>query len=265
MRIGIFDSGIGGLLVAREIIAALPEYDYIYLGDTARVPYGNRSRLEIEKFLQEAVEFLFAQDCALVVVACNTASAQALHALQQNWLPDRAPDRRVLGVLVPAIEAAIADGARRVGVLGTAATISSGAFTREFTKHAPDIKVFEQAAPRLVPMIENDDLENASKIISEYLEPLLAKKIDTLILGCTHYPVLAAEFCAALGPDIKMISQDKVVPLKLKKYLERHPEITDRLTKNSDHRFFVTANTPAFIAHAKNWFGVNINLQQIML
>lgn len=265
MRIGVFDSGIGGLLITKEIIRSLPAYDYIYLGDTARAPYGNRTPAEIENFLRAAVEFLFIKNCALVIVACNTASAQALRAIQQNLLPSRAPDRRVLGVLVPAVEAAIEADAKIVGVLGTAATVISGAFTREFAKRAPRIKVFERAAPLLVPMIENNDLKNVSKTIQEYITPLLTQKIDTLILGCTHYPLLAAEFSRAAGADIKIISQNEVVPKKLADYLQRHPAITKRLTKNHTQKLFVTKMTPVFANRASIWFGAAVNPQETVL
>lgn len=178
MKIGIFDSGLGGLGVGLRIIDALPQYDYVYLGDTQRVPYGNRAQDTIYRFTREAVDFLFAQDCVLVILACNTASAEALRRIQQEHVPATHPDRKVLGVLIPAAESAVAHG-DRIGVIATAGAVASKAWPREIHRIDPAKKVFQKATPLLVPLVENDGLKWVEPILSEYLEPLKDAQIDT--------------------------------------------------------------------------------------
>ncbi len=255
MKIGIFDSGLGGLMIAKHIVRALPAYDFIYLGDTERAPYGNRSPQVVYAFLQEAVEFLFSKDCALVIVACNTASAQALRRIQREYLPRHHPARRVLGVLVPTVEAVVASGAHRVGVLATAGTVATGAFTRELKKAAPAAKVWERAAPLLVPMIELDELAHVDAVLARYLSPLLAKHIDTLILGCTHYPLVARRIRKLVGPNVRVVAQTDLIGGKLFRYLARHPEIERTLSRRGKVALLVTDLTPTFAALARRWFG----------
>ena len=212
MRIGIFDSGLGGLIVARAIRRAMPQYDYVYLGDTKRVPYGNRSHDAVFEFTKECVEHLFEKEkCALVIVACNTASAQALRELQKNF-----KNKKILGVLIPTAEEAAKF--QRVGILGTAGTIISNAFPREIRKLNKKTTVFQNPAPLLVPLAEAGEKKGAIPFIEKYLAPLTGKKIDVLVLGCTHYPVFKKEMKLVLrkaSPRAKIISQDEIIPKKL--------------------------------------------------
>jgi len=266
--IGIFDSGIGGLTVTKEVLKVLPEYQLLYLGDTARTPYGNRSQDLIYKFTEEAVDYLFKQGCGLVILACNTASAEALRKIQQEFLPKNYPDRRVLGVIRPvAEEAAKVSRYGKIGVVGTQATINSGAYKRELKAQNEKIKVFSQACPLLVPLIEEGLLKRPEtmKILRGYLRPLKNQKIDTLILGCTHYPMLLKQFQSAIGARVKVFNPAQVVAEKLKDYLVRHPEIEKKLTKGKNHRFLVTDLTSNFLDNAQAWLGQKIELEKIEL
>lgn len=258
MKIGIFDSGLGGLFTMKSIVAALPEYDYVYLGDTIHLPYGDKSQETICSFLQNGVEYLFRQDCALIIVACNTASAEALRHIQQHYLPKHYPDRRVLGVIIPAIEESLE--ANRVGVLGTLATVESKTYEKEFKKASTHIRVFQQAAPLLVPFIETGEWELIKPVLAGYLKPLLEKEIDTLVLGCTHYPILKKEIREIIGEEIKLISQDEFIYKKIADYLKRHPEMETRLHKKGTQLFYVTEKTGHFEKLAKDWFHENIDL-----
>ncbi|MFC1790375.1 glutamate racemase, partial [Patescibacteria group bacterium] len=191
--VGVFDSGFGGLEIFREIVKKLPDYDYLYLADTARAPYGTRSQEVIYNFTLQAVDFLFKQGCPLVILACNTASSKALRKIQQEYLPQKYPERRVLGVLIPACEEAVEKTSNnKVGVLATEGTVSSKAFVKELKKIKPEVEVSQQAAPLLVSIVESGEHEGeiADLALKNYLEPLLGKEIDTLILGCTHYGIL---------------------------------------------------------------------------
>ena len=265
MKIGIFDSGLGGLFITKSIVKMLPQYEYLYVGDTERTPYGNRSEKIVYQFLAEAVDFLFRNDCALVIVACNTASAQALRRVQQEYIPAHYPTRRVLGVIIPAVEEAIAHGAKKVGVLATASTVRARAFTRELKKRNTRIMVYERPAPLLVPIIEHDELEYADEMLKKYLAPLIAKKIDTLILGCTHYPILKQRIKKMVGPRIRVISQDEIVGTKLKEYLLRHKELARLLSRRRVVHICVTDITPTFRVCARRWFGKRAPLKTISL
>ncbi len=264
MKIGVFDSGLGGLIITHSLIQALPQYDYVYLGDTARVPYGNRSQSIIYEFTRQAVEYLFKNNCGLVILACNTASAEALRRLQQEYLPRHYPDRRVIGVLIPAAEAAVAaTTSGQIGVLATRGTVASGTFTRELHKLAPNATVTPQAAPLLVPLIENDGLAWAGPILDEYLKPLTG--VDTLILGCTHYPFLKDQIRRKTGEGVTVISQDEVVPPKLADYLRRHPEIETTLSRHESRSFQVTDLTSEAERLAGELFRRPIALETIAL
>lgn len=243
MRIGIFDSGLGGLAIAQAIIREMPHYDYLYLGDTKRVPYGNRSQESIHQFTSEALEFLFQRDCQLVIIACNTASAEALRKTQQEYLPNNFPDRNVLGVIIPTVEEAV-QGSHRVGVLATASTVASGAYATELQRQNPVAEVFQQAAPLLVPLIENDGLKYVDPILEDYLSPLLQAQVDSVILGCTHYSWLKDLVRSKIG--VKVVSQDEIVPSKLKNYLARHPEHETKLGRNGVRRYCVTDLTVGY-------------------
>ncbi len=264
MKIGVFDSGLGGLSIARAIMARLPQYDYLYLGDTKRVPYGNRSQETIHQFVQEALDYLFEQDCQLVILACNTASAEALRHSQQQYLPTRYPDRRILGVLIPAVEVALGSpDSKRVGVLATASTVESGSYTREVERIRPGAEVVAKAAPLLVPLVENDGLKYARGILEDYLQPLKEVQIDSLILGCTHYCLLKDIVREMI--DCPVISQDEVVPDKLADYLERHPEIESKLEKSGKRLFQVTDLSPGYIEFVHRLMGEDLKLELVKL
>jgi len=266
MKIGVFDSGLGGLFVLRSVIKKLPKYDYIYLGDTKRLPYGNRSQKTIYEFTKEAVEYLFKKDCQLVVLVCNSASAQALRKIQKEYLPKHYPERRVLGVIVPAVESVLQDKKlKRVGILATTSTVNSGVYIKEIKKINSRVKVFQQAAPLLVPLIENGGLEWVEPILKHYLAPLLIKKVNAVVLGCTHYPILKSKIRKMAGKGVKIISQDEIIPRKLADYLKRHPEIDKKLAKNKRREFLVTDITDNFQKTAKKWFGKDVKLKLVDL
>jgi len=253
LKIGIFDSGVGGLDVLNQVRRQLPSYDYVYLADNARMPYGDREAEEIYRFVCEAVDFLVEQGCLLIILACNTASSLALRRVQQEYLPARHPggvrapgDIRVLGVLVPSAEKAVElSSGGRVGVLATAHTVASGAFRRELLKVDPRVTVFESAAPRLAPMIESGDRGSAelSAALDGYLAPLLVADIDTLILGCTHYAHIADLVRERAGDGVKVLTQGVIVAEKLVFYLERHPELEGALSRNGTVNLTATGQT----------------------
>ncbi|MDQ3076360.1 MAG: glutamate racemase [bacterium] len=254
MKIGIFDSGLGGLLIAKAIRKAMPEYDYVYLGDTKRVPYGNRSHEAVYEFTREAVDYLFKkEDCAIVVLACNTASARALKKIQQEFLLKNYPDKKVIGVLIPgAEECAKFD---RVGVIATRGTVSSNTFPNEINKINTKTKIFQNSAPMLVPLAEEGEAHNAEVFLKKYLKPLLDKEVEAIMLGCTHYPIFKNQIKKIAGNKIKVISQDEVTPKKLKDYFTRHPEISKSLSKNKTAKILVTDITDSMIKLSQKWFG----------
>lgn len=266
--IGIFDSGFGGLNIMKSIVKELPEYDFIYLGDTARVPYGERSLKAVYDFTQEAVDFLFQQGCEIIILACNTASSEALHKIQNEYLPIQEKNKKVLGVLIPAVEkAAKVSQQKRVGVIATTGTISSGAFPKEIKKIDQRIKVFSQACPLLVPLIEAGE-ENSSAMdfmLKKYLQPLMKEKIDTLILGCTHYGIIEKVVQKIVGDKIKIISEPQIVAKKLKNYLLRHPELEIKLNKKRKRFFYTTDITDSFQILGSQFFGQKIQVQKINL
>ena len=256
MRIGIFDSGVGGLIIAKAIRKAMPEYDYVYLGDTKRVPYGNRSHETVFEFTKEAVDYLFKKEnCAIVIIACNTASARALREIQQKYLPKNYPDRKILGVLIPTAEECA--NYKKVGVLGTSGTISSNAFPIEIKKINKKIKIFQNSAPMLVPLAEEGEKVLAKEFIKKYLKPFSGKKIEALVLGCTHYPFYKNEIRKILGKNVRVISQDEIIPKKLKQYFVQHPEITNKLSKNKTAKILITDITKNVEKLSQKWFGKN--------
>lgn len=259
--IGIFDSGFGGLDILREIIREIPGYSYIYLGDTARTPYGNRSQEVIYNFTRQAVDFLFKEGCQLIILACNTASSEALRRIQREFLPQKYHSKKVLGVIIPAAEAAAkATKNNRVGIIGTEGTVTSGAFKRELKKLNPKIKVFQKACPLLVPIVEagEQDSQAADLIIKDYLYSVMQKNIDTLILGCTHYGLLEKQVQKVLGKGITLITEKKVIVQKLRDYLKRHPEIEQRLGKQKKIKFLTTDLTDKFKILGGKFFGKKI-------
>jgi glutamate racemase len=266
--IGVFDSGFGGISILRGIVKELPAYSYLYLGDTARVPYGSRSSEVVYEFTKQAVDFLFANDCELVVVACNTASSDALRKIQRNYLPKHHPGKKVLGVLIPAAEEAVARTRnKRIGVIATEGTVRSASFPRELMKMDRSVKVFQNPCPLLVPIVESGE-ENSKivgVILEQYLQPLKKRRIDTLILGCTHYEILRNKIMQIMGSRISLISEEHVVPGKLKQYLVRHPEIERKLRKKAAVRFYSTDLTEKFTLLGSKFFGKRIKVQKVSL
>lgn len=254
MKIGIFDSGLGGLIIARAIRRKMPKYDYVYFGDTKRMPYGNKSHKDVLKYTKKAVDYLFREeDCALIIIACNTASARALRKIQQEYLSKNFPDRRVLGVLIPGAEEVY--HYKRIGILATKGTVDSKTFPTEIKKLNKKAEVFQNPAPMLAPLIEKGNIKQAKIFLIKYLKYFENKKLNALVLGCTHYPILKKEIKKMLSPKIKIISQDEVIPKKLKSYLTQHPEILSKLSKNRTIKMIVTTKTKNMNRLVKKWFG----------
>lgn len=262
MKIGIFDSGLGGLLISKAIISKLPKYDYTYFGDTKHMPYGKLSQAEILKYTKQALIFLFENNCKLVIIACNTSSAKALRKIQREFLPKFYPNKKVLGVIVPTLEK-ISNSSSKIGVLATSSTVNSHAYKRELKKINPKIEVIEQSAPELATLIEKGEIGKAKNELKKYLNKLTNKKISTLVLGCTHYCLLKNEIKATLGNKIKVISQDNIIPEKLKEYLKKHTEIEKNLTKNSKYEFAITKYNKSYKKIGKNLFGRKINFKLV--
>ena len=268
--IGVFDSGYGGLTILSKIREALPEYDYIYLGDNARTPYGTRSFEIVYEFTLQAVNKLFEMGCHLVILACNTASAKALRTIQMNDLPNIDPDRRVLGVIRPTAECiGSMTQTRHVGILATAGTIKSESYPLEVHKLFEDIKVSGEACPMWVPLVENNEAngEGADFFIRKYIDNLLAKdrQIDTLVLGCTHYPILLPKIQKFIPQGVKVVAQGEYVATSLKDYLHRHPEMDMKCTREGKCRFYTTEAEDKFIESASMFLNENITVQRITL
>ncbi|MFK1829836.1 glutamate racemase [Bacteroides fragilis] len=268
--IGVFDSGYGGLTILSKIREALPEYDYIYLGDNARTPYGTRSFEIVYEFTLQAVNKLFEMGCHLVILACNTASAKALRTIQMNDLPNIDPDRRVLGVIRPTAECiGSMTQTRHVGILATAGTIKSESYPLEVHKLFEDIKVSGEACPMWVPLVENNEAngEGADFFIRKYIDNLLAKdrQIDTLVLGCTHYPILLPKIQKFIPQGVKVVAQGEYVATSLKDYLHRHPEMNMKCTREGKCRFYTTEAEDKFIESASMFLNENITVQRITL
>lgn len=268
--IGVFDSGYGGLTILSKIREALPEYDYIYLGDNARTPYGTRSFEIVYEFTLQAVNKLFEMGCHLVILACNTASAKALRTIQMNDLPNIDPDRRVLGVIRPTAECiGSMTQTRHVGILATAGTIKSESYPLEVHKLFEDIKVSGEACHMWVPLVENNEAngEGADFFIRKYIDNLLAKdrQIDTLVLGCTHYPILLPKIQKFIPQGVKVVAQGEYVATSLKDYLHRHPEMDMKCTRKGKCRFYTTEAEDKFIESASMFLNENITVQRITL
>lgn len=268
--IGIFDSGYGGLTILKQIKQLLPQYDFIYLGDNARTPYGNRSFETVYEYTLECVKWLFSRGCPLIILACNTASAKALRNIQQNYLTQYDKNKRVLGVIRPTAEI-IGNYSRKksIGVLGTKGTIKSGSYLIEIEKFFPEIKVYQHSCPMWVPLVENNeyDSEGADYFVKKDLEILLNKspEIDTILLGCTHYPLLLEKIKNHLPPNIRVISQGPIVAKSLQDYLERHPETELQCSKNSALQFFTTDSPTDFEKHSEIFFGSKVHSRHVDL
>lgn len=263
--IGIFDSGFGGLTVFRSIIEQLPGYDYIYMGDNARAPYGNRSFSTIHQYTWECVQWMFDQGCPLVILACNTASAKALRTIQQQDLKHiDDPSKRVLGVIRPTAEI-IGDytKTKEIGVLGTKGTVQSGSYLLEIQNFFPDIKVYQQACPLWVPLIENGEYDKpgADFFVQLYLDQIMAQSpnIDTILLACTHYPIIQDKIKAHLPKGINVVGQGDIVAKSLVDYLNRHPEIEQKISRNGENKFYTTTDDTAdFDHHASLFFSAPV-------
>lgn len=268
--IGVFDSGYGGLTILEEIRKVMPEYDYIYLGDNARTPYGTRSFDVVYQYTLECVNKLFEMGCHLVILACNTASAKALRSIQQVDLPRIDPGRRVLGVIRPTVE--VLDQVTQtghVGIFATPGTVQSDSYPIEAHKIFPNIRITTEACPMWVPLIENNEhlSEGAAYFVQQNIRNLLKKdaQIDSVVLGCTHYPLIVPTIRRYLPPRIKIISQGEIVARSLKLYLERHPEMDTKCTKKGVTKYYTTESTEKFINSASIFLHVRITAERISL
>jgi glutamate racemase len=258
--IGVFDSGYGGLTVLKEIIQKLPQYDYVYLGDNARAPYGNRSFDTVYRYTLECVQWFFSKGCSLVILACNTASAKALRTIQQIDLPTIDLEKRVLGVIRPTAEViGTYSESKHVGILATTGTVSSLSYVLEIEKFYPGLKVYQQACPLWVPLVENNEYQNHGTdfFVKKYIQQLLEQDeaIDTILLACTHYPLLLDKIREYSPADMKILTQGVIVAESLADYLARHPEIETKCTKTGGREFYTTDSTQDFDNHAGIFFG----------
>jgi len=268
--IGVFDSGYGGLTVLKEIVEQLPQFDYLYLGDNARAPYGTRSFETVYHYTLECVQWFFSQGCSLVILACNTASAKALRTIQQNDLPKIDTAKRVLGVIRPTTEMIGSfSKTNAVGILGTNGTVQSGSYPIEIAKFYPEINVYQQACPMWVPLIENNEYQSAGAdyFVKKEIDKLLEQSpdIDTILLACTHYPLLIDKIQQFTPQGVKVLSQGKIVATSLVEYLTRHPEIEARCSKNGQLSFFTTDSTEDFDSHAANFYGKPVKSTHLQL
>ncbi len=268
--IGVFDSGYGGLTVLKALQQQLPAYDYLYLGDNARAPYGDKSFDAIYNYTLEAVHWFFAQGCDLVLLACNTASAKALRNIQQKYLPTVAANKRVLGVIRPTAEV-IGNYTKSgsVGIVGTQGTVQSASYLLEIEKFYPEIKVSQKACPMWVPLIENDEADEPGTdfYIKKYLDQILAKDaaIDTLLLGCTHYPLLLKKIKQHLPANIKVIEQGPLIAESLQQYLQNHKQLEAELSKIGQCNFYTTGDPAEFDKRAASFFGKVVSSKQAKL
>ena len=275
MPIGFFDSGFGGLTVYRKAREILPQYDMLYLGDTARTPYGSRSFEAILRFTTEGVDYLFAQGCDLVVIACNTASAKALRTIQQKILPVKYPGKRVLGIIRPSAEALAHrahKGAAGVALWATEGTVRSDSYAMELAKLAPDLRLTQVACPLLVPLVESGELSGPGLqyFLEKYWRQTVesaqhqgAAPIDTLLLACTHYPLLYPALRTLVPPEIEILVQADIIAPALADYLSRHPEIEARLSRGGAERFLTTDQTEGFARLASLFLGRDVAAERV--
>lgn len=252
MKIGFFDSGLGGLVILKAVAKYLPEYDYEFYGDTAHLPYGDRSEEEIFSLTKAGVQHLFDRDCALVIIACNTASAETLRRLQDSILVGGYAKRRILGVIIPTIEAVTVSGFKSVTLFATKRTVSSGKYDRELDFRSSPVTLVSVALPQLVPLIESGDYDAANSLIEEATLSALENGAEAIILGCTHYCLLKDVVRKALGEKGVVFSQDELIPERLRDYLARHRDIETMLSKQSSRNIFLTAHKPEYDAIIKN-------------
>ena len=268
--IGVFDSGYGGLTVLKAIVQKLPQYNYIYLGDNARAPYGNRSFETVYQYTLQCVKWLFDKGCPLVILACNTASAKALRTIQQNDLPNIDVSKRVLGVIRPTSEV-IGDFTRnkKIGIMATKGTVQSESYIIEIKKFFPHLEVIQEACPMWVPLVENNEHEHhgADYFIKKNIDELIKKnrKIDTVLLACTHYPLLMKKIREYMPVDVKVVSQGAIVANSLENYLQRHTEIETKLGKFAERQFYTTDSTTDFDKQAEKFYGERVQSRFVEL
>jgi glutamate racemase len=271
--IGVFDSGFGGLTILKQIIKTLPTYDYIYLGDNARAPYGPKNFETVYQYTLEAVKWLFSQGCPLVILACNTASAKALRTIQQNDLANLGPNKRVLGVIRPTTEV-IGKFTKtgKIGVLGTQGTVDSNSYLIEIAKSFPAIKVFQQACPAWVPLVESGDFNNKESdiLVKECIDRLLnmSPNIDTILLACTHYPLLIDKIKAQLPDNVQVVEQGNIVAHSLQEYLNRHEDMKVQISGSnatSTIQFYTTGDAQEFASKATYFWGEPIDAKKVNL
>ncbi|MFZ1785036.1 MAG: glutamate racemase [Ferruginibacter sp.] len=268
--IGIFDSGYGGLTVLKEIVAKLPGYDYIYLGDNARSPYGTRSFETVYEYTLECVQWFFTQGCPLVILACNTASAKALRTIQQNDLARIDPSKRVLGVIRPTTEIiGRFSKSNQVGILATNGTVMSNSYPIEIQKFYPNINVYQEACPMWVPLVENNEYNSpgADYFIKKNIDSLLQQsgEIDTILLACTHYPLLMNKIKKLVPEQVMVLSQGEIVAASLSDYLEKHQDIAESCSKNGQIAFFTTDSAEDFDNHAAVFYGKPVKSTHLTL
>ena len=270
MKVGIFDSGYGGLTIFKAIREVLPFYDYVYLGDNARTPYGSRSFEAIFKFTTESVRYLFSQDCKLIIIACNTASAKALRSIQQKILPLHYPDRRVLGIIRPSVEELGRDTkTKTVALWATEGTVKSDSFSIEIEKYAPGLQLIQTACPMLVPLVESGELEGPGTeyFIKKYWKQTqrFSDAIDLLLLACTHYPLLLPVIRSVVPDSVRILVQGEFVAPSLVDYLQRHPEIERQLSRNGTQQFLTTDHTEGFDRLSEVFLGHPVISENIQL
>jgi glutamate racemase len=269
-KIGVFDSGYGGLTVLKSLVKAMPEMNFVYLGDNARAPYGDRSFETVYQYTRECVNWLFDQNCELVILACNTASAKALRQLQQVDLPLRNDNKRVLGVIRPTTETiGNQTQTNKIGILGTSGTVKSESYKIEIAKFFPQIQVFQEACPIWVHLVENDllGLEGTDFFVKYHIDKLLLRdnEIDTILLACTHYPLLIESIKKVLPTHIQLVSQGEIVADKLVDYLNRHPEIAAKLEKGGNSEFYTTDQFNDFNTHAGKFYGQSVDAVRVVI
>ena len=255
MKLGVFDSGLGGLLISKAIARALPDLDMMYVGDTLHLPYGNRSAQAIEDYTRRCMDAMFKNDCKLVIMACNTASAACLRRLQQEYLPTHWPDRNILGVVVPTLEESIDHGATNIGLIATNFIVQSNIYEEELQKINPDVRLQTIATPLLVPLIEQGGDTWLEDVLTDYFKAFDLHAMQSLILGCTHYVRLKQVVRKILPNHINIISQDDIIPHKLQDYLKRHNAFDKAIGRNGLREYMVTDLTESYQDAANNLFG----------
>ena len=268
--IGVFDSGYGGLTVLKAIVSRMPQYDYLYFGDNARAPYGNRSFDTVYEYTWQSVQWLFNKNCPLIILACNTASAKALRSIQQKNLPKMDGNKRILGVIRPTTEiVGNFSRSKKIGILGTAGTVESNSYPIEIQKFFPELEVYQHACPLWVPLIENNEYKSdgADFFVRKDIEALLAlsPEIDTILLACTHYPLLINKIQKYTPKDLQIISQGEIVAESLEDYLYRHPDIDEKCSKTGQIEFYTTDSTKDFDKHSAIFFGKEVHSAHVDL